>query len=82
MKSVNLHLTQSPLQGERGDRCMCVCVFLLVCVSEWERYEKDSQRCIKSTHPFTVMISSYYQQPELVASQAELFCSESTQQAV
>lgn len=39
---------------------------------------EDTQRCIKHTHPFTVMISSYYQQLQLVASQTELFCSEST----
>lgn len=47
--------------------CVCVC---------WGG--EDTQRCIKHTHPFTVMISSYYQRLQLVASQTELFCSEST----
>lgn len=55
----------------REETEMCVCVFMLVWV-------KDTQRCRKRTHPFTAMISSHYQQPELVANQTELFCSEST----
>lgn len=45
---------------------------------DWRGRVKDTQRCVKRKHPFTVMISSHYQQPELVANQAELFCSEST----
>lgn len=37
--------------------------------------EKDTQRCIKRAHAFTVVISSYYQQ---LVSRTELFCCEST----
>ncbi len=55
---------------------MCVCG-VCVCVCGRGK-EKDTQRCVKRMHPFTVMISSHYQQSELVANQTELFCSEST----
>ena len=45
---------------------------------EGGRREGGIQRCTKHMHPFTVVISSRSQQPELVANQTELFCSEST----
>lgn len=61
----------------REEADMCVLVLALRVWAGRGR-EKDTQRCIKRTHPFTVMISSHYQQPELVANQSELFCSEST----
>lgn len=53
---------------ERRQRSECSCLF--VCVNGRGR-EKNTEKCIKRMHLFTVMISSRYQQPELVANQTE-----------